>query len=212
MIDSAPGFASEHPSGQRLGARGDCEVFSFHATKTAAIGEGGAVTARDHRLVEELEQLKNFGYDGTHVVHGTGLNVKLPELASAMGLRQLATLEQRLVRRRAVIDWYHDLFEPLDVRFQVNDRISAPAFVSVELPSSEERSKVTAALDVEQIGWRADDTPPVHRHPAFVDARVASELTVTEQLAGTVLSLPLDEELSRDDVERIAHVVRGAVG
>ena len=44
VIDSAAGFGSRYPWGEELGARGACEVFSFHATKSLAIGEGGAVT------------------------------------------------------------------------------------------------------------------------------------------------------------------------
>jgi dTDP-4-amino-4,6-dideoxygalactose transaminase len=54
VIDSAPGFASTYPWGEPLGARGDCKIFSFHATKTVAIGEGGAIAARDHALTDDL--------------------------------------------------------------------------------------------------------------------------------------------------------------
>jgi len=63
VIDSAPGFASRYPWGEPLGARGDCEAFSFHATKTVAVGEGGAVTSHDHDVIGKINRMKNFGYD-----------------------------------------------------------------------------------------------------------------------------------------------------
>jgi dTDP-4-amino-4,6-dideoxygalactose transaminase len=43
LVDSAAGFGSTDSAGQPLGLQGDAEVFSFHATKPLAAGEGGAV-------------------------------------------------------------------------------------------------------------------------------------------------------------------------
>ncbi len=45
VIDSAAGFGSAYADGERLGGRGACEIFSFHATKPFAIGEGGALVS-----------------------------------------------------------------------------------------------------------------------------------------------------------------------
>ena len=63
VIDSAAGFGSEYSSAERLGARGTSEVFSFHATKTMAVGEGGAITAHDPELIKRFDRIKNFGFD-----------------------------------------------------------------------------------------------------------------------------------------------------
>ncbi len=63
VIDSAAGFGSQYASGEQLGARGTCEVFSLHATKTLAVGEGGAVIARDPELIDRIDRIKNFGFD-----------------------------------------------------------------------------------------------------------------------------------------------------
>lgn len=40
VIDSAAGFGSAYSDGTRVGGRGTCEIFSFHATKPFAVGEG----------------------------------------------------------------------------------------------------------------------------------------------------------------------------
>ena len=53
VLDSAAGFGSMYADGERVGGRGACEIFSFHATKPFAIGEGGALVSRDPRLVEQ---------------------------------------------------------------------------------------------------------------------------------------------------------------
>jgi dTDP-4-amino-4,6-dideoxygalactose transaminase len=64
VIDSAAGFGSAYPDGARLGGRGSCEIFSFHATKPFAIGEGGALASGDVRLVEQARKFGDFGFAG----------------------------------------------------------------------------------------------------------------------------------------------------
>jgi dTDP-4-amino-4,6-dideoxygalactose transaminase len=212
VIDSAPGFASEYPWGEPLGARGDCEIFSFHATKTMAIGEGGAVASRDHALIDRINQLKNFGFDEDRLSLDSGQNGKLPELASAMGLRQLEVFKDRVAQRQEVFRWYRTQLEPLVCEFQTDVEHAAPPFLAVALPSRAHRERLEPILDREQIGWRAYYNPPIHGHPSFAHVRKAGGLSVTEDLCGRIISLPLDEWLTPGDVARVAEAVRCVVG
>ena len=207
VIDSAPGFASRYPWGESLGARGDCEIFSFHATKTLAIGEGGAVAARDHGVIERINRLKNFGFDDDRWSRAAGLNAKLPELGSAMGLRQLEVLAERLAQRQEVLRCYVTNLEPLGCGFQPGAALAAPPFLSVALPSRGQRDALGCALNDADIGWRAYYNPPVHRQPSFAGVRTAGDLNVTEDISGRIISLPLDERLSLGEVTRIAGVI-----
>jgi dTDP-4-amino-4,6-dideoxygalactose transaminase len=211
VVDSAAGFGSSDEAGQPVGAHGDCEVFSFHATKTVAIGEGGALAARNHDLITRIDQLKNFGFDDEYQAQDVGLNGKLGELASAIGLRQLEALPDRLARRHEVLVAYVEELEPLGCEFQPGARHSAPPYVSTLLPSARAREALGSALDDRRIGWRTYYNPPVHRQPLFADAPTIGDLTVTEDLAGRMISLPLDEELSRDDVATVVSIVREVI-
>jgi dTDP-4-amino-4,6-dideoxygalactose transaminase len=211
VIDSAAGFASEYSWGELLGARGDCEVFSFHATKTLAIGEGGAVASRDHELVRRIDQLKNFGFDEDRRSLGVGQNGKLPELSSAIGLRQLELLKDRLAQRREVLHWYVTNLSPLMCAFQVNGLLGTPPFLSVALPSRRQRDDLGKALNDAEVGWRLYFNPPIHGHPAFGQLQRARDLEVTDDLCGRVMSLPLDEFLTERDVQRIATAVESVV-
>ena len=212
VIDSAPGFASRYSWDEPLGARGDCEIFSFHATKTMSIGEGGAVGARDHRVIERINQLKNFGFDDEGRSQSLGLNAKLPELGSAIGLRQLEVLDKRLAQRQDVLGCYARSLAPLGCRLQAGAMESAPPFVSVALPSHGQRDSVGRALSAAGIGWRTYYNPPIHRQPAFAGVRCAGALTRTEDLSGQIISLPLDDELTEEDVTGIADVIGQVVG
>src|SRR5205085_7447824 len=96
VLDSAAGFGSTYADGNRVGGRGACEIFSLHATKPFAVGEGGALVSRDPRLVEQAYHFQNFGFDGSRECTQLAMNGQLRELNAAIGLRQLVALDRRL--------------------------------------------------------------------------------------------------------------------
>ncbi len=212
VIDSAAGFASEYSWGEPLGARGDCEIFSFHATKTMAIGEGGAVASRDHKFIRQINQLKNFGFDASRKSTGFGQNGKLPELAAAIGIRQLEGFKDRLAKRQEVLHWYVTNLKSLGCAFQHGGMLGVPPFVSLALPSKRQREQLCMTLDKAEVGWRAYFNPPIHGHPVFAEVQRAGDLTVTDDLCGRIISLPLDDLLTPADVGRVASAVRCVVG
>jgi dTDP-4-amino-4,6-dideoxygalactose transaminase len=213
VIDSAAGFGSLYPSGECLGSRGTCEVFSLHATKTMAVGEGGAVTSRDPDLISQIDQRKNFGFDELHNATVPGTNAKLSELSAAIGLRQLTALPARLATRREIFAHYRDEFSQAGVTFQPLSELSALPFVSVALPSTTLRGMTLEALDEAGIEARAYYNPPVHLQSVFASPLLASEtMRHTLDLATRIISLPMSDDLTVTDVARIARVCRGVLG
>ncbi|MDX6597374.1 MAG: hypothetical protein QOE87_1261, partial [Gaiellales bacterium] len=102
LVDSAAGFGATGEDGLPLGRQGDAEVFSFHATKPFAIGEGGLVTTTDDELAARLVCLTNFGFEDGVVDADVGLNAKLPEWSAATALAVLDGYDDVLERRRAI--------------------------------------------------------------------------------------------------------------
>ena len=83
------------------------EACSLHATKPFAVGEGGLVFA--HRSQEEsLRRALNFGLrPGSPTdLRGWGINGKLSELHAAVGLAAACGFQERLARRRALVNRY----------------------------------------------------------------------------------------------------------
>jgi dTDP-4-amino-4,6-dideoxygalactose transaminase len=210
VIDSAAGFGASYEDSSPLGHRGRCEVFSFHATKMLAIGEGGAVTARDSQLIERLDRMKNFAFDDARSCSSIGTNAKMPELAAAIGLLQLANLPDRIRRRRAVLSEYRRVLEPIGFKFQEGADRSAPAFVPAVVPPGSDRDRLVSALDCAGFRCRTYYNPPVHLQPFFTECRVIGELTATAKLAGSIISLPISDDLADETVAEIADAA-GAV-
>ena len=224
VIDSAAGFGSEYPWGERLGLRGTCEIFSFHATKTLAVGEGGAVVSRDARLIDEVQRRKSFGYEFTsgalepgaisgpaRVCLGPGTNANLAELGAAIGTLQVAAMAPRLERRRDVQRRYEAALAPLGIGFQSLAGCSALPFVSALLPTREARDGAVLSLRAAGVRCHVYYSPPVHRHPYFSARERAGELRSTEAVAGRILSLPMADELSQEEIDYIAGCIEQAL-
>src|SRR3970282_754163 len=93
MFDAAHGFGCSY-EGRMIGNFGQAEVYSFHATKFFNTFEGGAVVTNDDELATRIRLMKNFGFQGYDNVVYIGTNGKMSEVAAAMGLTGLESLEE----------------------------------------------------------------------------------------------------------------------
>lgn len=98
IIDAAAalGIPGERTFGS---ADGEIEVFSLHATKVFAIGEGGLIGAPVH-LHERISAATNFGFQPDRR-YLDGTNAKIDEFRCAIGLTMLDRLETLIKMRRA---------------------------------------------------------------------------------------------------------------
>lgn len=214
VIDSAAGFGSRYADGHHLGGHGSCEIFSFHATKPFAIGEGGALVSRDPSVVSEARDFQNFGFDDSRQSRLLGLNAKLTEIGAAIGLRQLAGFDARLASRRAVFDRYRTELGGLGIGFQANAETSSLCFATICCPSAEDAGAVSGALRNDRIGTRNYYNPPVHRQSYFRSAATPSkstELSVTESVCSRVVSLPIHDHMETEHVDRVVTAVHKAM-
>lgn len=210
VIDSAAGFGSAYPDGERLGGRGACEIFSFHATKPFAIGEGGALASNDARLVEQARRFGDFGFVGRESTQ-LGMNGKLPEISAAIGLLELAGLDDRLASRREVFGRYRTELDGLGLQFQSNAELSSVCFASICCESADHKTAVLDSLREDMI--RAHDyyNPPQHLHPHFAanpDLVNLTDLAVTDDICSRIVSLPIHHYMASDDVARVVAAVQ----
>lgn len=211
LIDSAAGFGSRYEDGHPVGTAGLAEVFSFHATKPFAIGEGGAVVTRDVGLAETLMSFQNFGFREGRGAAALGLNGKLQEISAAIGLRQLATLDAALESRQAALAYYREVLAGYPIEFPTLIEASSVCFASMLLPNNVLRQRALERLREGGVEARAYYSPALHEQPHFSDSARASDLEVTREVVDTVLSVPLHQQMSRVDTDRVTDIIRAAV-
>lgn len=98
IYDAAHAFAVKY-KGVSSANFGDASMFSFHATKVFNTIEGGAVCFKDDRLVDILNDMKNFGIRGPERVVFIGGNAKMSEFQAAMGICNLRNLNREISKR-----------------------------------------------------------------------------------------------------------------
>ena len=208
LIDSAPGFGALDEFGRPLGALGDTEIFSFHATKPFAIGEGGLVVTADPDLAASANRLINFGLQpGTRSSDAIGFNAKMSELHAATALAMLDRFDDVLVRRRRSAQRLRSALRGTPFTYQRGAARSTWQIFHVLAPTAEARARCVELAAEHGVEVRTMHDPPLHVHPAFADRR-RDDLAVTEDLASRALALPMANDLGDDAVARIAALCR----
>jgi dTDP-4-amino-4,6-dideoxygalactose transaminase len=195
-----------------IGSFGQCEVFSFHATKVASAAEGGAITTNDAELARRLRLARNFGFAGYDYVVDVGTNAKMSELSAALGLSTLEQLGDFVARNRRNHNAYESHFEGIPgVRLssrQDSGRHNFHYVVFETDPDIVNRDDLTTMLHAENVLARRYFYPGCHRLEPYAGA--ALSLPVTERLAAAVMVMPTGGSVTEDDIAEIAKRVRVA--
>ncbi len=105
-------------AGRKVGTFGDVACFSFHARKNMTTGEGGMITTGRKDLADHVRKLATHGIDvawnredarefTVPVFDEVGYNYRLSDIASAVGIAQLAKLDA-LIQTRTRLARYYD--------------------------------------------------------------------------------------------------------
>ena len=208
IIDSAAGFGSRYDDSERVGSRGDCEVFSLHATKPFAVGEGGLVVSKNRLLIEKMREAENFGFNEDKQIGIIGTNAKLQELNCAIGLRQLQSFEDRLAARQKSLQVYKEELSELSYFFQENDDLSTVPFASTIAPNPEVARRMLKILSQKGIEARKYYAP-LHLQTLLKEKSVlASDFKVTDNIYSRIISLPLHDSMSSQDIKFITGIIK----
>ncbi|MGM1020291.1 MAG: DegT/DnrJ/EryC1/StrS family aminotransferase [Bacillota bacterium] len=217
VIDAAASFGTITPEEATHFGKGfgGAVVFSFHATKSFGIGEGGLVYSMDQDLIKRIRQAGNFGFSSSRESVIQGLNSKISEYTAAIAL---ATLDQfKAVRgnRKTIYQYYLQELRQAGLlergwSIQKLQGSVVHQFISILSPGSHSNQEVVELLASNSIEARTYFSPACHQQKQF-RSYPHSTLDVTEYIAKHIVSLPLWEELDETIVQRIVKVL-GSVG
>jgi dTDP-4-amino-4,6-dideoxygalactose transaminase len=208
VIDAAGAFGN-----QAIG-EGTSVVFSFHATKSFGMGEGGMVASRNKAHIERVRQLTNFGIDVSRGISScTGTNAKMSEYHAAVGHAALETWPDRQLFRRSLLSRYNAALQKNcpAIALQARPADGVYTIMQVLLPEGVESGVVAARLHSLGIETRRWYLPLLGMHPAFAGCPVDGELVVLQSIAPRMLGLPFHTDLSQDDIERISLALSEAI-
>ena len=103
-------------NGKSAGSWGIAGSYSFYATKTMPLGEGGMVVSKNRELIDWMKKFRNYGKE---VINGnvvtyplkTGFNYRINEFTSALGIIQLERLPMILEWKTELAEKYNKIFD-----------------------------------------------------------------------------------------------------
>ncbi|MDD3857593.1 MAG: DegT/DnrJ/EryC1/StrS family aminotransferase [Methanoculleus sp.] len=207
--DAAQAHGAEY-HGKRAGSLADLGCFSFYPTKNMTTSEGGMVTTDDDTLAEQVRLLINHGQSKKYLHSVIGYNYRMTNIDAAIGLVQLGRLEgfnRRRIHNARYLDRHlagTGLVTPYvapDVRHVYHQYV-----VKVPDGYALSRDAFMGALADKGIGTAVHYPIPVNRQPVYENTHASCP--VSDELAASVVSLPVHPSVTDEELAYICDMVR----
>lgn len=212
--DAAEALGSKY-NGKPTGTFGKFGILSFNGNKIITTSGGGALLSDDEALIKKARFLATQARDtAPHYQHSQiGYNYRMSNIVAGIGRGQLEVLSDRVKRRREINQWYRDLLKNVPgVSFQTaptEKHFSNHWLTAITIDpaiAGTDREKLRLALGEENIEarplWKPMHLQPVfEKAPRFVNG-------VSETLFNNGLCLPSGSNLTDEELERIAEVIK----
>lgn len=194
---------------------GDLSVLSFHATKVFNTFEGGAIISHDETMKKRIDFLKNFGFAGETTVVAPGINAKMNEFQSALGLLQLKYIDSIIEKRKNVAEYYRDKLSDIKGIKVLNDIKGVKhsySYFPILIDESNyglSRDNLYEKLKKENYYTRRYFYPLISQFPTYnkLDSAVSGKLLVAEKIAKQVLCLPIYPDINIEDLKNITNII-----
>ena len=204
--DSAQAHGAEW-KGRRVGTFGAAGTFSFYPGKNlGAYGDGGAIVCNDDALHRRMRMIANHGRIEKYNHEFEGRNSRLDALQAAILSAKLKHLEKWIVARQAMARAYLD---------------GLGGVAGLDLPVWQSQARHVFHLFVVRTSRRdnlqrylkeRDIETGIHYPiglPRLGAYRNTNQSTASDDMGGEILSLPIGEHLSTEEVQRVVREVRG---
>lgn len=218
IFDSCHAFGNSY-WGEMIGNFGDAEAFSFHATKFFNTFEGGAVVTNDDEIAEHVRLMVNFGYkfQQPNEVYSVGTNGKMTEIAAAMGLVSLLSIDEFMDANKRNHHAYHEYLRDVPgiypIRFDNGERCNYQ-YMIIEVDEDEagiSRDKLVDVLRAQNILVQKLFYPGCHQMEPYRIIYQNCILPETERMSKRTIALPMSASVSVRDIETICAVIKQAV-
>jgi dTDP-4-amino-4,6-dideoxygalactose transaminase len=209
--------------GQPLGTFGDVSAFSFFANKNIAVGEGGMVVTRNAELFEKLRLLRSHGMSApsfdrfkgrtvSYDVQSPGLNYRIHEISSALGLVQLEKLESANNKRKKLVERYYsrlDEVPSVSIPYRHFSRGKSNYHI-MPILLSETVDRTAVIESMKQDGIQTSIHYPAIQNFSAYKSRVNST-PKAEYVSAHELTLPLYPDMTDEEVDIVCDALIRAI-
>lgn len=223
--DCAHAIETEY-KGKKAGTFGDFGVFSFYVTKNVITGEGGMVISSDKDRIERIEVLglhgmtrhawQRFSDAGFkhYFVEECGFKYNMTDIQAAIGIHQLARVEESWLRRQEIWQKYNEAFAnlplqlPADIEPETRHAYHLYTILIDEEKTEIKRDKFLDAMTAEKIGVGVHYLS-IAEHPYYqrTFGWKPEDYPNAMKVGRETVSLPISPKLTDQDVEDVIEAV-----
>lgn len=195
-------------SGRMTGSWGTIGCFSFFPTKNlGAFGDAGAVVTDSDEIAQRIRLLRNYGSIQKYVHEIEGVNSRLDELQAALLRVKLRHLPQLRRGRQRVADRYRSAISNPSIGLpKVRDDVE-PVWHQFVV-ASDKRDALQRHLKDAGIGTLIHYPIPPHLSRAYSRLGFGKgDFPIAERCADTVLSLPVYDGISPDEIDYVCAAI-----
>ncbi len=211
--------------GISCGRFGEFGCFSFFTNKNLSVGEGGMIVTKDKKLDQQAKYFRSHGMTAltldrhkgraiTYDVIQSGLNYRIDEMRSALGVIQLEKLPDANNQREILVKEYHKLLKDtkkIKIPFlDIKDKKPSYHIYPILLDEDVDRVAVIESM-------KADGIQTSIHYPAFKDFSAFKDIELNgTEIAYTIskreLTLPLYPTMSLKQVKMVVDALNKALG
>ena len=213
VIEDASEALGSAYKGSMCGGLAPIGCLSFNGNKIVTSGGGGAILTNDETVAARARyltaQAKEDGIEYIH--HSVGYNYRMNNVLAALGLAQLETIEERLVKKRENFALYEEALGPVGASRLIQQPAWSDsnrwfyAFICADAPAKNELLHACIAADIQARPlWY-----PNHLQAPYRDMqayRIERALWFYERL----VNLPCSVTLARDEIARVVEVIEAS--
>jgi dTDP-4-amino-4,6-dideoxygalactose transaminase len=188
--------------GTKVGNFGAFGAFSFYPTKNlGAIGDAGAVTCNDVKLLEEINTLRNYGSKTKYYNEKIGYNSRLDEIQAAFLRVKLKHLDSINEHKRKLASIYNERLNEKFIKPQVqSDYFDVFHIYNIR---HTERNAIRDYLLKKDIKTEIHYPVAPNKQKAMIGILDHIQTPIAETIHQTTLSLPISYFHTESDIEKV---------
>jgi dTDP-4-amino-4,6-dideoxygalactose transaminase len=215
MIEDAAESLGSTLNNIPTGTTGKFGILSFNGNKIITTSGGGALIGNEPELIAKARFLATQARDqAPHYQHSSiGYNYRLSNVCAAIGRGQMQVLKQRIEQRRNNFSFYRELFDNhpgIEFQEELAGSFSNRWLTCIVIDPNKCNGVTREVLRIELEKENIEARPlwkPMHLQPVF-EEYPAYLNGVSEPLFEKGLCLPSGSNLTGEEKERIAEVIR----
>ena len=212
VIQDAAHSLGSSINAKKVGSFADMSIFSFHAIKPITTSEGGAVLTNNEEYAKALRLFRSHGVVKKQLwssdMISMGYNLRMTEVAAALGSSQLKKLDAFVQKRNEISDYFDERFQNeklfLTQKLEKNTLSSRhlyPIILNPELHCPKE--DIFKELQKRGLGVQVH-YKPIYKNSYYREKFGDFSLPVANDFYNSEISIPCNQTMSMEDAKYVA--------